>query len=383
MNWIACLIIFVLYITTISADNNDSLFKYAQQSARNGEYSTAISHCNTLLHENPENVDALLLKGSVYSWMHICDSAAFYLNRSRVHAEKYKDIHLALVNLWKWCNNEDSLRITLSRAQSFFPDDTNFSFRRIQDNNSKMKPAVRQVTSLIFHADFFRKSNQQHPWESATLYHKIKLQRLTFVPIIQSARRWYGNSLYRGAEGKIEAVIDIIKPLSVTTSLSASSYKHFDTLFPEYSISSGCIIHPQRNIESSIEFYFKDYGNSEYITISAGSGLYSRQITVNGKFWLSPWEKRVYVSGSAEIAVNSIKNEYRFIAAKVGLGKGPPDAGSPEYAEYTFVMGRLHGSLPAGIRVSFTPFLEFRKEQYGFAPPYLHYNCGTGVSYFW
>lgn len=363
------------------AEKSDSLFSKARLLGSKGEYGTALSICDTILNLQEDHVDALLLKGLLWSWLKECDSAAYYLRKARSLNGRYKDIYSAMINMWKWCNEPDSLEATLLYAKSVFPNEPEFNSAGTSDDNSGRH--LKMFSTILLITDFFGKHGPAEPWQTLEIYHKLDIKRLTLVPSVKISRRIYSNVPLYGADYCLGAVLKVKKILSLTASAGASPYKYVDTLYPMVSASAGALLTPEAPMEISMEMNYRDYKKTSSVTLTTRCAAYPGRSIMSLQIWATPYKSRFFISTVGEIGYTSKRSEQLFVAVKSGLGKGPPDAASRDDAEYVFVMGLIHGSFPLTRKLSVSPLFEIRKEQYGNAFPYLHISCGAGVKWHW
>jgi YaiO family outer membrane protein len=177
-------------------------------------------------------------------------------------------------------------------------------------------------------ATAFEQSLHRKPWSNLAWGIELKNSRWGLRTGLSAQQRNYGGKNLRGAEGEIASRCALTPNLSLSARLALSPYRIFDSLYAsqtcDFEINSGL----PAGLEADAAARLRVYGKIFSPFYSLGLGKYLGRFLISGRMFIAPFDKKNYLSASADLRMYSIRDEKAYCQFGSAFGRTPFDAGA-------------------------------------------------------
>lgn len=302
------LFIMILFSASISAQNNDDLFKSAQAAAFNGERAKAREICTQIINSNPQYYDAYVLAGRTYSWDKQYDESRKLLLKVLELKPGYYDALDAMIDLSLWSDNyNDAIKYADIGLQKD-PVDELFLFKKAKAlyNLKDLKAAVVLLEKILSMnpsntdaANLLQSIKDERKINKATVNYAIDIfdphipewhmvyaqvgRRTKFGTVL--ARVNYANRFSTNG-WQIEA--DAYPPIRKGTYLYMNAGYSEGNIFPYFRAGFEIYQKLPKSFESSLGFRYLDFKTTNVLIYTAAIGKYWSDYWFSGRIYLTP-----------------------------------------------------------------------------------------------
>ncbi|MBF0432402.1 MAG: tetratricopeptide repeat protein [Fibrobacteria bacterium] len=392
------LLTFIILVGVLASHISGASLDRAKQLAKEGRYLQARTTLDSLLQDNPDNSDAMLLKGLCFSWEKQFDSARTYLKQVLKLTPTYREAWQGIINTWKWQDNKDSLEAALIAACNTFPKDSLFckplTTSQLPSKNQKQKPLLTvpppktkniwTATSLRYRGDLYQLSPERSPWGQITLEQIVKTIKWVSVTGIQAARRSYGPEVFGYGAGITQMLNYRLHPVFLLELLGGlSPYAMFDTVFAKFEAGLGASVSIKNGFILRGRANYRDYGNQSTIFFLLAADKYLSRFLFSISNYLTPGKDRLFYSCDASGRVFWGPNSAHWAGIKAGAGKSELSEGGLGQGEFIFLFGRAEVYYLLTRHFGMAVSGESAREQYGYNEPFMRWAWEAGLTYNW
>jgi YaiO family outer membrane protein len=348
----------------------------ARNLAADKQYAGAHTILDSLLDDSPSDVDALLLKGLIFSWQHSYDSARIYLHKVIARSPDYRDAWQGIINTWKWENQPDSLRYFLQKTVQQFPHDSIFQHHLTELNQPGPhdKTALKKAgVTLGYRSELLDITTRKNLWHMLHLELMQPLHRFSFVTRLQGTRRSFGTTIGNGASLTEQLYFHMTNKTTLELLAGFSPYviAAIDTVLPRLEFGGGVSHDFDGLFVLGIRGNFRNYGeiNSSFFALSIQK--YLKNILLSNTNYFAFDNSTLFYSGTASFRWYVKRNQYDYFAIKGGAGISPVREGGLDSGEFKHITARVERFFFLDERFGMLFGYECAGEQYEKNDPYV------------
>lgn len=338
-----------LFVMTISesfsyAQNNDELFKSAQNAAFGGERAKAREICNSIISSNQLYYDAYVLAGRTYAWDKKFEEARQFLSKVLELKPGYYDAVDAMIDLNLWTDNyTDAVRfadIGLSKD----PNDETFLLKKakalyyLKDSKAAVLLLEKILSMNPSNTDaskFLQSIKDEWKINKATVNYAIDI----YNPHIPEWHMIYAQVGRRTKIGTILARVNYANRFGTNgwqveadayPTIRKGTYLYLNAGYSETNIfpffRGGFEIYQKlpKSFETSLGFRYLDFKTTNVFIYTGSVGKYWSDYWFSGRVYLTPSTTSVSTSLSLT-ARRYFRTADDYLSLNVGYGYSPDE----------------------------------------------------------
>lgn len=350
----------LIYFSTSSQVNADSIFQSAVIRSGEGKYSTAIADATTALLNNPNRGDILIFISNNYLWQNQIDSALVYLNLARKTNYTGNDLYDTWLNILTSAKNYSSLLEVCNEAENNKYSNTENILQKkmIAYTALKRYDEALQLIQLPQNSDYLKNETLSSLYTSLLLKRNRNLISANYtldmfkeaLPAQHLASVGYSSKFgnynlgFRANYANRYGLSGIQLESDLYIQMQNSNYLYLNygysfksVLFPQHRFGIEYYFPVSDKIEASLGGRYLNYLNSNVGILTGHIGKYF------GKSWISARPFYVYAfksttnTQSFTLVANYRlygKSEFDFWGLELGLGNSPDEIYSTQTSEF-------------------------------------------------